>query len=128
MEKTVCKTSFWSLLKGQLNNLNSEEFAGKISEAPEGGYLLIDVRSPDEFKQGSFQEAKNINYSSGDLWDQLEMLNKDKDIFVFCRSGRRSIRVCTLLSNGGFDKEKVFNLDGGLNSFSKYYDFDMNRI
>ncbi|KAA3625934.1 MAG: rhodanese-like domain-containing protein [Bacteroidetes bacterium] len=128
MEKTVCKTSFWSLLKGQLNNLNSEEFADKIAVAPEGEFLLIDVRSPEEFNQGSFPDARNINYSSGDLWDQLEMLNKEKDIFVFCRSGRRSIRVCTLLRNGGFDKDKVFNLDGGLNSFSKYYDFELNRL
>ncbi len=128
MEKTVCKTSFWSLLKAQLNNLDSEEFAAKITGARDGKFLLIDVRSPEEFGQGSFPNARNINYSSGDLWDQLEMLNKEKDIFVFCRSGRRSIRVCTLLRNGGFDKDKIFNLDGGLNSFSKYYDFDLKRI
>ncbi|MCB0651295.1 MAG: rhodanese-like domain-containing protein [Saprospiraceae bacterium] len=126
MEKTVCKTSFWSLLKAQLNNLNPEEFASMLSQDPAA--VLIDVRSPEEFTLGSFPGALNINYSSGDLWDQLEALDKNRKIFVFCRSGRRSIRVCTLLKNGGFDEDEIFNLDGGLNSFQKYYDFELNKI
>lgn len=128
MEKTVCKTSFWSLLKAQLNNLNPEEFAEKLSCAEKSGLLLIDVRSPEEFSHGSFSGAHNINYSSGDLWERLEILDKEKDIYVICRSGRRSMRVCTLLRNGGFDEKKIFNLDGGLNVFQKYYDFDLNKL
>jgi rhodanese-related sulfurtransferase len=128
MEKTVCKTSFWTLLKAQLNNLNTEEFIQKISGSFSDDYILIDVRSPEEFATGSFSSAQNINYSSGDLWERLEILDKQKDIYIVCRSGRRSMRVCTLLRNGGFDKEKIFNLDGGLNAYQKYYDFDFKRI
>ena len=128
MEKTVCKTSFWTLLKAQLNNLEPEQFASGILKSPDSRFLLIDVRSPEEFALGSFADARNINYSSGDLWDQLEELDKDKDIFVFCRSGRRSIRVCTLLRNGGFDENRIFNLDGGLNTFQQYYDFALNKV
>jgi rhodanese-related sulfurtransferase len=126
MEKTVCKTPFWALLKVELNNLNASEFAAKLSNAKTP--LLLDVRSGEEFAQGSFLGAANISYSSGDLWDQLENLDREKQIFVFCRSGRRSIRVCTLLKNGGFNNDMVFNLDGGLKSFRKYYDFELNKI
>ncbi len=128
MEKTVCKTSFWTLLKAQLNNLNPEEFVQKISGHINDNYILIDVRSPEEFALGSFSNAQNINYSSGDLWDRLEVLDKKKDIYIFCRSGRRSLRVCTLLRNGGFDQEKIFNLDGGLNSYQKYFDFEFKKV
>jgi rhodanese-related sulfurtransferase len=128
MEKTVCKTSFWAILKSQLNNLDPGEFVQKISGYDGDDYILIDVRSPEEFVSGSFSNAQNINYSTGDLWDRLEVLDKGKDIFIFCRSGRRSMRVCTLLRNGGFDQEKIFNLDGGLNAYQKYFDFDLKRL
>lgn len=126
MERTVCKTSHWSLLKAQLNNLTAVEFAEHLKKTE--NLLLLDVRSEEEFLQGSFKDSKNINYSSGDLWDELEVLDKDKDIFVFCRSGRRSIRVCTLLKNGGFDNNKIYNLDGGLNAFLKYYSFELEQV
>ena len=126
MEKTVCKTSFWALLKAELNNLNASEFTVLLKSADRP--ILLDVRSSEEIVDGSFLGALNINYFSGDLWEQLEILDKERDIFVFCRSGRRSIRVCTLLKNGGFDNTRIYNLDGGLNSFQKYYDFELNSL
>ena len=113
MSKTVCKTPLWQLLKSKLNNLDAAKFKEKITT--EKKIILIDVRRPDEFVKGSLPDAINISYLTTDLWDKLEVLDKTKKIFVFCQSGRRSIRVCTLLRNGGFDNDSVFNLDGGLN-------------
>jgi rhodanese-related sulfurtransferase len=46
--------------------------------------------------------------------DKIEDLEKGKSYLVYCRSGRRSIRVCTWMRNGGFDNQKIFNLDKGL--------------
>ena len=40
---------------------------------------------------------------------------------VCCRSGRRSIRVCTWIRNGGFDNDKVFNLDKGFRDWMEQY-------
>ena len=62
----------------------------------------------------SFQKDKmEIDFLSQNFWDQIEELPTHQDIFVYCRSGRRSIRTCTLMRNGGFDNNKIFNLDGG---------------
>ena len=55
-----------------------------------------------------------VNYLGDGFWDKIEQLDKSKDILIYCRSGRRSIRVCTLMKNGGFDPTKVYNLSGGI--------------
>ena len=115
MKNNACKTPFWQSLKAQLNNLNAAAFKNALSQNKD--IILLDVRKTEEFKTGSIPDAINISYLTGDLWEQLEVLDKNKDIFVFCQSGRRSIRVCTLLGNGGFDSAKIFNLDGGLNEY-----------
>jgi len=111
MKDQSCKTSRWRILKAQLNNLAAQDFSKKMTESKEP--LLIDVRTEQEFASGHLNSAININYLSEDFWDQIEQLDTDRDIFVYCRTGRRSIRACTLMKNGGFDNDRLFNMDGG---------------
>ena len=113
MEDQSCKISRWALLKAQLNNLEPAAFEAALLESGENAYL-IDVRTPTEFHSGHLPKAININYLSNDFWDRMESLSNDRDFFIYCRSGRRSIRACTLMKNGGFDHSRVFNMDGGL--------------
>jgi rhodanese-related sulfurtransferase len=111
MQDKSCKTPRWRLLKAQLNNLPPKSFADQI--ALSSASLIIDVRTSAEFEQGHIKNAINISYLDDDFWDRMEQLDTSKEIFVYCRTGRRSIRACTLMRNGGFDSEKIFNLDGG---------------
>ena len=76
--------------------------------------VIIDVRTANEFQQGHIANAINIDFLAEDLWEKIETYDPKQTFFVYCRSGRRSIRVCTLMRNGGFDNNRVFNLDGGL--------------
>ncbi len=78
--------------------------------------LLIDVRTPEEFESGSLKGAINVDYLGPDLLVQLERLDQKKTYFVFCRSCRRSTRVCTLMQNSGFGH--VYNLEGGLKAYN----------
>jgi len=111
MKDQSCKTPRWRLLKSELNNLAPKAFLQKIqsSDAP----TIVDVRTPGEFASGHIEGATNISYLSDGFWEQIELLDATKEIFVYCRTGRRSIRACTLMRNGGFDNDKVFNLEGG---------------
>jgi rhodanese-related sulfurtransferase len=111
MKNTSCKTSRWRQLKAQLNNLEPLEFLQQIEQTPEG--LIIDVRTDEEVKPGMLDRATHFNYLDYDFWDRMEQLDREKIYFVYCRSGRRSIRACTLMKNAGF--RRVYNLDGGLN-------------
>jgi len=111
MEDKSCKTSRWRMLKSELNNLPPKAFRQKIQSA--AAPIIVDVRKPDEFARGHIDGALNISYLSDDFWEQIEVLDSTKEIFVYCRTGRRSIRACTLMRNGGFDNERIFNLEGG---------------
>ena len=111
MEDKSCKTSRWRMLKAQLNNLRPQEFKRKIDTVDDP--IIVDVRTPEEFAVSHIENAINICYLADDFWPRIELLSPAKYIFVYCRTGRRSIRACTLMRNGGFDNSKVFNLEGG---------------
>jgi rhodanese-related sulfurtransferase len=113
MEKDKsCKTTRWRMLKNQLNNLSAEEFISASNTFENA--IIIDVRTADEYRSGHILNSINLNFFAEDLLDKIEDLEKGKSYLVYCRSGRRSIRVCTWMRNGGFDNQKIFNLDKGL--------------
>lgn len=62
--------------------------------------LLLDVRTEDEFKSGTFIGAKNIPVDRI-LW-HLDELKKYENIVVFCHSGRRSAQAQQFLETHGF--------------------------
>lgn len=111
-EDKSCKTPRWRMLKAQLNNLAPKLFKAKIEASSNA--VLVDVRTASEYQQAHLPNAIHINYFAEDFWDQVEQLDANKSYFIYCRSGRRSIRVCTLMRNGGFDNMRIFNLDGGI--------------
>ena len=120
MEKDKsCKTPRWRMLKSQLNNLNAEEFATAIQTLDTA--IIIDVRTPNEFEFGHIPAAINLDYLSEDFLDKIEQLAKNKDYFIYCRSGRRSIRVCTWMKNGGFDNHRVYNLNEGFGEWVEQF-------
>lgn len=119
MEDSSCKTPRWRMLKSLLNNLSPQDFKKKMQSDEE--VVIIDVRTANEFEQNAFKNALNINFLKPDFWEKLDALDKSKTYLVYCRTGRRSIRACTLMSNGGFDKTKVFNLDGGIVTWAEVF-------
>ena len=76
--------------------------------------VLIDVRTPAEFKSGSIRGARNINYLSASFVKSVEHLDKKKVYFLVCRSGSRSGGACSKMSAIGF---QVFNLSGGIGAW-----------
>lgn len=121
MKVTVCKTPRWQLLKSEIHNLNPEEFKTKMESI--SNTVLIDVRTPEEHNVNALSNSLNINYLGEGFWDKIEELDPTKTYLVYCRTGRRSLRACTLMKNGGFDKEKVFNLDGGMAAWEEIFGY-----
>ena len=115
MEDKSCKTPRWRILKSQLNNISIVDFNKRIKT--EEDIIIVDVRTVSEFESGHIEGAINISYLADDFWDKTEQLDNSKLIFVYCRTGRRSIRACTLMKNGGFDNQRVFNMDGGYEDY-----------
>lgn len=78
-----------------------------ITENP----LIIDIRTPLEFNQGHMEKAKNIDFFSSSFTNQLDSLDKEQVVFVYCRSGGRSLKSLKTFEKLGF--KKVYELEGG---------------
>ncbi|PWJ71863.1 MULTISPECIES: rhodanese-like domain-containing protein [unclassified Fibrobacter] len=81
----------------------------KADEMAKAGAMYLDVRYPDELMKGYVPNAKNIPIN--ELLPRMGELPKDKDILIYCRSGRRSEAATNLLMKNGF--ERVYNVAGG---------------
>lgn len=78
---------------------------------------LLDVRTPEEVKKGAIENALFINYFDDDFTRKATAkLNKNKPVYLYCRSGNRSSKAAILLKNKGF---KVINVLGGYNQWIK---------
>ncbi|MBC6996455.1 rhodanese-like domain-containing protein [Neolewinella lacunae] len=109
----ACPIPRWQLLKQELRNVGPQEFDRLRKAAPAG--TLIDVRSEAEFAAYHFPGAINFNYLGPDFLEQMESLDPAQEYLVYCRSGRRSVRACTLMRNAGFNH--LIHLDGGINAY-----------
>jgi rhodanese-related sulfurtransferase len=94
--------------------VNSIEF--KASYFKYRGYIL-DVRTALEFAEGHIENAKNIDVSSTTFEAEIEKLDKDQPVFVYCAIGVRSSKAAAILRKKGF--KHVFDLDGGYQDLLK---------
>ena len=70
--------------------------------AQETGYIILDVRRPDEFAAGHIPNAINIANESIGTAEIPELTDKDQLIMVYCRSGRRSKEAAEKLVKLGY--------------------------
>ncbi|WP_439132728.1 rhodanese-like domain-containing protein [Polaribacter sp.] len=78
---------------------------------------LLDVRSPQEIKQGFIKTAKFANYFDDDFLEQAsKKIDKSKVVYLYCRSGNRSGKSAKILQENGYN---VYNVLGGYNQWKK---------
>ncbi|MBO7513620.1 MAG: rhodanese-like domain-containing protein [Fibrobacter sp.] len=84
-------------------------------EMQKNGAVLIDVRTPGEVAEGTAPGSINIPLQEAE--QRIAEFPKDKDLLIFCRSGKRSMAVSNFLIQNGY--ERVFNVVGGFLAFPK---------
>lgn len=89
--------------------IEPQALAERMASA-DAGLLVLDVRTAAEFDEGHLPGAVNIPYDS--LAARIAELGPsgERDIVVYCRSGRRSAIALTTLKDAGFSR--LFHLDG----------------
>lgn len=87
-------------------NITAEE-AKQIMDAEEG-YIILDVRTQEEYDQGHIPGAIVISHE--EIAEKAEEVLTDKDqlILVYCRSGRRSKLAAEALVELGYTNIKEF--------------------
>lgn len=73
---------------------------------------LIDIRTPKEFDIGHIEGAMMIDYYAPSYKTNLDQLDKEKPIYIYCRSGNRTSRSVGLIQQLGF--KEIVNLQYGL--------------
>lgn len=96
--------------KTTYTNIESEEAKDRLDS--EKGIILLDVRTKEEYDSGHIKDSMLIPVDV--LKDEAESKLKDKEapIFVYCRSGNRSVTAAKILVDLGY--KNVYNL-GGIN-------------
>ncbi|HAE92601.1 rhodanese-like domain-containing protein [Tissierella praeacuta] len=85
-----------------IKTMTGEELVKQNSGKEKDKVLIIDVRSPEEYKAGHIQHAINMNIEGfEDRIGELEDL-KDFPIITYCNSGKKSGQVAEILVNKGF--------------------------
>ncbi len=75
-------------------------------------FVILDVRTSEEFGDGHIQDAINLDYYSETFRDELNKLDKDKRYLIYCRSGNRSGKALNIMEELNF--REVYNMSGGI--------------
>ncbi len=97
------------------DSLEAPVFARKMSEP---GTTLLDVRTPDEFRHGHIEGARNISLEGEDFENRIEELDPDRTYALYCRSDRRSGHAMQVMAEHGLGQ--VYDLDGGMDAWKAY--------
>lgn len=92
--------------KSMYEQITADE-AKKIMDSGEE-YILLDVREQDEFDEGHIPGSILIPYTEIDRKAEEILSDKDKQILVYCRSGRRSKIASESLARLGYTNVKEF--------------------
>jgi len=94
-------------------NITPEEAYILIQENKDNpNFVILDVRTPEEFLGEYIENAINLDYYSETFRDDLDKLDKNKTYLIYCRSGRRSENALNIMEE--LDFKEVYNMLGGI--------------
>ncbi len=97
--------------RGLVKNINIEE----LKRFNPTRQILLDTRDKEEVELGGIENS--INIPLNDLRSNLDKLDKDKEILVYCAIGQRGYIAARLLEANGFNAR---NLNGGYKTYSNW--------
>ena len=97
---------------GSYRQINMEEAAAMMET--ESDYVILDVRTPEEFKERHIPDAINVPNETIGSGEIHQLPDKDQLIMVYCRSGNRSKQASEKLVKLGYTNVVEF---GGINDW-----------
>jgi rhodanese-related sulfurtransferase/rubrerythrin len=96
----------------EYQDISVERVREYMARHEENEYLLVDVRQPDEYAKGHV--AGSILIPLGEIPQRMQELPMDRDIIVYCRSGKRSRGAAIFIGSRPHVAGTVFNMTGGI--------------
>ena len=79
----------------------SVQDAANLLKNPPAGLVIVDVRTPAEFREGHLPGAENMDYFGGPFESQVLAMPKDKPVLLYCRTGNRSASAYETMQKAG---------------------------
>lgn len=94
-----------------MKNLTQKEWEALIIN--DDNAVIIDCRTFDEWTEGVIENAILMNIQDPQSFiDDVNKLDKEKNYYLYCRSGVRSVQGCQVLESVGISA--TYNLLGGI--------------
>ena len=98
-----------------MSDLNQENWTKQLKS--DNNAVVLDVRTDMEIAEGFIPNAIHVDLHKGQGFiDELQTLDKNKNYYVYCKSGGRSAQACAVMNQLGFNN--TFNLLGGFSEWS----------
>ena len=94
------------------NNIDYE--TAKMILKNDKSAILVDVRSPQEYKEKHLEGSINIPIYNIEEKSKDSIPNKQNIVIVYCQSGGRSSKAVKILGKQGYSK--LYNIEGGLDN------------
>ncbi len=75
-------------------------------------FIILDVRTPEEFTDGHIESAINLDFYSETFRDKLDSMDKNQTYLIYCRSGNRSGKALSIMTELNF--REVYNISDGI--------------
>ena len=97
----------------KINIISDSQFL----EIQDTDYILVDVRTIDEYESGHIQNAINFDFYSESFQKEILSLEKNSSIILYCRTQNRSSKAANFLKENGYKEISV--IEGGITSWVK---------
>jgi rhodanese-related sulfurtransferase len=94
-----------------LQHFSNLQTVDVFTKTMEHDYTLVDVRTPEEFADGALPNAINISVTSLGFPFEINQLDKEKPVMIYCKGGTRSARAALAMKALGFTT--IYELEGG---------------
>lgn len=84
-------------------NISVRDAAALLQNAPDG-LIILDVRTPGEFREGHLAGARNVDFFGGRFEMETADLPRDATLLIYCRSGKRSAAAAETLGEAGMNR------------------------
>lgn len=105
-----------SVASAQMVKNVSPREAHEYMQTHPGQYTLLDVRTPEEYKEEHIKGAVLLPIASSDFLDKIKKSSRDSVYIIYCRSGNRSKTARRIVSKTG---RSVLHIDGGIRAWKR---------
>ena len=107
----VCSCQIFE--SNEINEISDAQF----TEIQDSDYILVDVRTIEEYESGHIQDAVNFDFYSESFDNDILTLDKSSSIILYCRTQNRSTKTANYLKESGYNEITV--IAGGITSWVK---------